>query len=101
MHACPWSMDLGWTWTEGSARGTIYSYETVVHSIQPGFKDATQYTAVLLELAEQRGQPAPDETVRSIGVLVKPDCDPVSDVKEAREVAIVRRVRVVLRDRGG
>ena len=43
MHACPWCMDLGWMWKEVSGRGTIYSYETVVHAIQPGFKDATPY----------------------------------------------------------
>ena len=24
-HACPWCMDLGWTWKEVSGRGTIYS----------------------------------------------------------------------------
>src|SRR5437879_10911147 len=38
-HACPWCMELGWTWHEVSGRGTIYSYEIVAHAIQPGFKD--------------------------------------------------------------
>ena len=30
-HACPWCMDLGWEWREVSGRGTIHSYEVVVH----------------------------------------------------------------------
>jgi len=25
MHACPWCMDLGWTWQEVSGKGTIHS----------------------------------------------------------------------------
>ena len=36
MHACPWCMDLGWTWQELSGKGTIHSYEVVHHAIQPG-----------------------------------------------------------------
>ena len=24
-HACPWCMDLGWTWQDVSGNGTIYS----------------------------------------------------------------------------
>jgi len=94
MHACPWCMDLGWTWKEVSGRGTIYSYETVVHAIQPGFKDATPYAVVLVELDEQRGQPTPDEALRIIGNLVKPDFTPEDEPK----VAIGKRVRVVFQD---
>src|SRR5437879_1842551 len=55
-HGCPWCADLGWTWREVSGRGTIYSYEIVVHAIQPGFRDWAPYPVVLVELAEQRGQ---------------------------------------------
>jgi len=87
MHACPWCMDLG----------TIYSYETVVHAIQPGFKDATPYSVVLVELDEQRGRPTADEALRIIGNLVKPDAVTFED---AKEVAIGRRVRVVFQDLG-
>lgn len=94
-HACPWCMEPGWTWTEVSGRGTIYSYETVVHAIQPGFKDATPYTVVLVELDEQRGQPTPDEALRIIGNLVKPDATTLED---ARHAAIGKRVRVVFHD---
>ena len=95
MHACPWCMDLGWTWKEVSGRGTIYSYESVVHAIQPGFKDATPYVVVLVELDEQRGKPTPDEALRIIGNLVKPDAVTFEDEKQ---VAIGKRVRVVFQD---
>src|SRR5215831_723227 len=96
-HACPWCMELGWTWQEVSGRGTIYSYEIVAHAIQPGFREMTPYTVVLVELDEQRGQPTPDEALRIIGDLVKPDAITFED---AKEVAIGRRVRVVFQDLG-
>ena len=93
-HACPWCMALEWTWREVSGRGTIYSYEVVVHAIQPGFKDATPYVVVLVELDEQRGVPSPDEALRIIGNLVKSD----GSMEDSREAAIGRRVRVVFHD---
>ena len=40
---------------------------------QPGFKEATPYVVVLVELDEQRGQPTPDEGLRIIANLVKAD----------------------------
>ena len=93
-HACPWCMDLGWAWREVSGRGTIYSYEIVVHAIQPGFRDWAPYPVVLVELDEQRGQPTVDEALRIVTNLVRPDFTP-----EAEEnVAIGRRVRVVFQD---
>ena len=93
-HACPWCMDLGWAWREVSGRGTIYSYEIVVHAIQPGFKDWAPYPVVLVELDEQRGQPTADEALRIVTNLVRPDFTP-----EAEEnVAIGRRVRVLFQD---
>ena len=93
-HACPWCMELGWTWKQVSGRGTIYSYETVVHAIQPGFKDATPYAVVLVELDEQRGQPTPDEALRIIGNLVKADFSAEAEA----QVAIGKRVKVVFQD---
>ncbi len=72
-HGCPWCASLEWTWQEVSGRGHIYSYEIVVHAIQPGFKDATPYAVVLVELDEQRGSPHRDEALRVIGNLVTPD----------------------------
>ena len=87
--------DLGWTWKEVSGRGTIHSYETVLHAIQPGFKEITPYTVVLVELDEQRGQPTPDEALRIVGNLVKPDG---VTMKDDKQVAIGKRVRVVFQD---
>jgi uncharacterized protein len=92
--ACPWCMELAWTWREVSGRGTIHSYEVVAHAIQPGFKDVTPYAVVLVELDEQRGTPTPDEALRIIGNLVKPD----GSMENAGEAAIGRRVRVVFQD---
>ena len=94
-HACPWCMDLGWTWQEVSGRGTVYSYETVVHAIQPGFKEIAPYVVVLVELDEQRGQPTPDEALRIVANLVKADA--MTPEAEA-DVAIGKRVRVVFQD---
>jgi uncharacterized OB-fold protein len=93
-HACPWCMDLGWSWQELSGKGTIHSYEIVHHAIQPGFKELTPYPVVLVELDEQRGQPTPDEGIRIIANLVKSDLTPEDEAK----VAIGRRVRVVFQD---
>ena len=87
-------MDLGWTWQELSGYGTIYSYEIVHHAIQPGFKELTPYAVVLVELDEQRGKPSPDESLRIIGDLVKPDLTPEAEAS----VAIGTRVRVVFQD---
>ncbi|MBI1846818.1 MAG: OB-fold domain-containing protein [Candidatus Rokubacteria bacterium] len=93
-HACPWCMGLQWTWKDVSGRGTIHSYETVVHAIQPGFKDATPYTTVLVELDEQRGAPTADEALRIIANLVQPDLS----FEDEKNVAIGKRVRVVFQD---
>jgi uncharacterized OB-fold protein len=93
-HGCPWCASLEWTWQEVSGRGHIYSYEIVAHAIQPGFKDATPYAVVLVELDEQRGKPTHDEALRVIANLV------TSDLRMEREdqVAIGKRVRVVFDD---
>jgi hypothetical protein len=87
-------MDLGWTWQDVSGRGTIHSYEIVMHAIQPGFKDATPYAVVLVELDEQKGQPTADEALRIIANLVKPDLT----MEAEANVAIGRRVNVVFQD---
>jgi len=93
-HACPWCMDLGWTWQQVSGKGTIYSYEIVVHAIQPGFKEIAPYAVVLVELDEQRAKPTLDESLRIIANLVKPDFSPEVEAN----VAIGKRVRVVFQD---
>jgi hypothetical protein len=93
-HACPWCMELGWTWQELSGKGTVYSYEIVHHAIQPGFKDSTPYATILVELDEQRGKPTADEGLRIIANLVKAD----GSFEDATKVAIGKRVRVVFQD---
>jgi len=93
-HTCPWCMELGWTWREVSGRGAIYSYEIVVHAIQPGFKAWAPYPVVLVELDEQRGQPTADEALRIVTNLVTPDFTPEAEAN----VAIGKRVRVVFLD---
>jgi uncharacterized OB-fold protein len=66
----------------------------VVHAIQPGFKEWAPYPVVLVELDEQRGQPTPDEALRIIANLVKPD----GAAEEEKKVAIGARVRVTFDD---
>jgi hypothetical protein len=92
--ACPWCASLDWRWREVSGRGTIYSYEIVVHAIQPGFRDWAPYPVVLVELDEQRGRPTPDESLRIVANLVTPDFRPEAETN----VAIGRRVRVTFQD---
>jgi len=92
--ACPWCMELGFTWEPLSGRGTIYSYEIVVHAIQPGFKEMAPYPVVLVELDEQRGKPTADEGLRVVANLVTPDFKPEAEVN----VGIGVRVRVVFQD---
>src|SRR6266852_4304766 len=75
-------------WTE------FYAHEIVHHAIQPGFRELTPYPVVLVELDEQRGQPTPDEALRIIANLVKPDLTPEAEAN----VAIGKRVRVVFQD---
>ena len=93
-HTCPWCTALGWSWQEVSGRGTIYSYEIVVHAIQPGFKEVTPYPVVLVELDEQRGVPTPDEALRVVANLVKAD----GTMEGEQNVAIGKPVRVVFQD---
>jgi uncharacterized OB-fold protein len=93
-HGCPWCQSLEWSWREVSGRGAIYSYEIVVHAIQPGFREWAPYPVVLVELDEQRGVPTEHEGLRLIANLVTPDFRPEAEA----QVAIGKRVRVVFQD---
>ena len=93
-HACPWCTELGWTWQEVSGRGSIYSYEIVVHAIQPGFNDVSPYAVVLVELDEQRGQPTEHEALRVLTNLLKADGTP----EDQKNVAIGKRVELTFVD---
>jgi uncharacterized OB-fold protein len=92
--ACPWCTSLDWTWQEVSGKGTIYSYEIVVQSIQPGFRDAAPYPVIVVELDEQRGVPTPQEGVRLLSNLV----DAQFNMEKEENVAIGKRVEVVFLD---
>jgi uncharacterized OB-fold protein len=91
---CPWCMSLDWTWQQVSGKGTIYSYEIIVHAIQPGFRDLTPYPVVIVELDEQRGVPTEHEGIRLLTNLVDAQCKPEAEAN----VAIGKRVEVVFQD---
>jgi uncharacterized OB-fold protein len=93
-HACPWCTDLRWSWEPVTGRGTIYSYQIIVHAVQPGFRDWTPFPVVLVELDEQRGRPSPGEALRIVANLVTPDGRP----EREENVAIGKRVQVVFHD---
>ena len=80
---CPWCQALEWTWQAVSGRGTIYSYEIVVHAIQPGFKEWAPYPIVVVELDEQRETPTPDDGLRLVSNLVTPDFTPEAEARVA------------------
>jgi uncharacterized OB-fold protein len=91
---CPWCMSLDWTWQEVSGKGTIYSYEIIVHAIQPGFRDLTPYAVVVVELDEQRGVPTEHDGLRMVANLVDAQGNPEAEA----QVAIGKRVEVVFQD---
>jgi uncharacterized OB-fold protein len=91
---CPWCMSLEWTWQEVSGKGTIYSYEIIVHAIQPGFRAVAPYPVVVVELDEQRGVPTEHEGLRLVANLVDAQFHPEAE----QNVAIGKRVHVVFQD---
>jgi len=91
---CPWCTSLDWTWQQVSGKGAIYSYEIIAHAIQPGFRDFTPYSVIIVELDEQRGVPAPQDGLRLIANLVDDQLQPEAEVN----VAIGKRVDVVFQD---
>jgi len=88
---CPWCASLEWTWQPVSGRGTIYSYEIVVHAIQPGFREWAPYPVVIVELDEQRGVPTPDDGLRLVANLLTEGGAPAPEA----EVQIGARVEVL------
>ena len=91
---CPWCPSLDWAWQQVSGRGAIYSYEIIVHAIQPGFRDFAPYPVVIVELDEQRGVPDPQDGLRLIANLVDADFQPEAEDR----VAVGSRVDVVFQD---
>jgi len=91
---CPWCMSLEWTWQEVSGKGTIYTYEIIVHAIQPGFRAVAPYPVVVIQLDEQRGVPTEHEGLRMVTNLVDAQGNPEAE----QNVAIGKRVHVVFQD---
>lgn len=82
-NACPFCTALGWEWAEVSGRGTVYSYEVVMHPIHPSFRDQVPYAIVLVELDEQRGVPTEHDGLRVLSMLVDAEDRPESVEKAA------------------
>ena len=93
---CPWCASLAWRWADVGGRGTIHSYEIVVHAVQPGFREWAPYPVVVVELDEQRGEPTPDDGVRLVANLVTPAFAPEAEAR----VAIGARVEVCFQPLG-
>jgi uncharacterized OB-fold protein len=79
-----------------SGRGTIHTYVIVVQAVQPGFRDWAPYPVVVVELDEQRGEPAPDDGIRLVTNLVTPEFQPESEER----VAIGARVEACFQSIG-
>jgi uncharacterized OB-fold protein len=90
MIACPHCQSLAAEWQEVSGKGTIYSYEMVMHPIHPLFRELVPYPVVLVELDEQRGFPEKDDGLRVLSMLVDNDGRPEQETK----VGIGLRVQV-------
>jgi uncharacterized OB-fold protein len=95
-NACPFCTALESEWAEVSGKGTIYSYEVVMHPIHPSFREQVPYAIVLVELDEQRGAPTEHDGLRVLSMLVDGDDKPESQ----ENVAIGLRVEVGFTDLG-
>jgi uncharacterized OB-fold protein len=64
---CPSCGSMEWTWEKSSGRGQIFTWTTTVLPLHPGFKGATPYASVVVEM---------EEGVRIVTEVV--DCKPDS-----------------------
>ncbi len=94
--ACPFCQSLDSQWAELSGRGTIYSYEIVMHPIHPAYRERAPYPVVLVELEEQRGVPGEHDALRVVSSLVDAEGRPESEER----VAIGTPVEVEFADLG-
>jgi len=96
MTACPFCMSADSNWEEVSGKGTIYSYELVMHPIHPAYRERAPYPIVLVELDEQREYPTLDDGLRLVSSLVDGSGNP----EDIEKVAINARVEVEFADLG-
>ena len=94
--ACPWCASPASTWQPVDGRGTLYSYGEVHHAIQPAFREFSPYLLLLVELDEQRDQPAPYDGLRVTGNLATPDGE-LAPPELVRQVGIGSRLRIVFK----
>lgn len=92
--ACPFCAHPDSTWVPVEGRGTLYSYGEVHHAIQPAFRKHVPYLLLLVELDEQRNQPAEFDGLRLTGNLAAPDGS-LASPEMVRQVGIGSRLRVV------
>ena len=97
--ACPFCAHGESTWEPVSGKGTVYSYGEVHHAIQPMFRKYTPYLLLLVELDEQRNEPAEFDGLRLQSNLVTADGD-LAPPEMVQTVGIGTRVRVVFKDIG-
>jgi uncharacterized OB-fold protein len=97
--ACPFCAHPESTWEPVSGRGTIYSYGEVHHAIQPVFRQHAPYLLLLVELDEQRNEPAEFDGLRVQGNLATADAE-LAPPELVRQVGIGTRVKVVFKDIG-
>ena len=91
---CPWCGSGASHWEPVPMRGTVHTYTEVHHAIQPGFRPASPYAVLIVDLDEQRGRPTTHEALRVVGNLVTPDGE-LAPPERVREVGIGSRVRMV------
>ena len=91
---CPWCASLGWEWQSVSGKGTIYSYQIVVHTVLSGFREWVPFPIVLVELDEQRDQPNTGDGLRITANLLDENMAP----EKEENVAIGKRVELVFLD---
>ena len=97
--ACPFCAHETATWEPVSGKGTVYSYGEVHHAIQPVFREFSPYLLLLVELDEQRNEPAEYDGLRLQANLATAEGD-LAPPELVRSVGIGTRVRVVFKDIG-
>ena len=94
--ACPFCSAEAASWQPVSGKGTVYSYGEVHHAIQPAFRQHTPYMLLLVELDEQRNEPAKFDGLRLTGNLATADGE-LAPAGLVETVGIGSRVTVVFK----
>lgn len=97
--ACPFCAHGEAEWVPVNGKGTVYSYGEVHHAIQPVFRTHTPYLLLLVELDEQKDEPAEYDGLRLQANLATADGD-LAPPDLVKRVGIGTRVKVVFKDIG-